>query len=145
MEALVNFIRYSKQLKESGIKNCCFLAFCGKSWLECFESVTVSFCYSGAKVGSQEAFYLYACGPSHTSIMPCKHGTPASDYSKYINKDILQCDQIRELFMTKKDVDIGLLIVSFHFMFNFIVTIHMYVYYSILLCSVLLLLFSYCA
>ncbi|XP_059533375.1 lysosomal-trafficking regulator isoform X5 [Myotis daubentonii] len=68
--------------------------------------------FNGAKVGSQEAFYLYACGPSHTSIMPCKHGTPASDYSKYINKDILQCDQIRELFMTKKDVDIGLLIES---------------------------------
>lgn len=79
--------------------------------------------------------------------MPCKHGSPATDYSKYISKDILQCDQIRELFMTKKDVDIGLLIVSFHFMFNFIVTIHMYVYYSILLSSVLLLLllFSYCA
>ncbi|KAK2086013.1 hypothetical protein P7K49_035438 [Saguinus oedipus] len=63
----------------------------------------------GAKVGSQEAFYLYACGPNHTSIMPCKYGKPANDYSKYINKEILQCEQIRELFMTKKDVDIGVL------------------------------------
>ncbi|XP_012593738.1 lysosomal-trafficking regulator isoform X2 [Microcebus murinus] len=68
--------------------------------------------FNGAKIGSQEAFYLYACGPNHTSIMPCKYGQPVNDYSKYINKEILQCEQIRELFMTKKDVDIGLLIES---------------------------------
>uniref|UniRef100_A0A2K6V8Y1 Lysosomal trafficking regulator n=1 Tax=Saimiri boliviensis boliviensis TaxID=39432 RepID=A0A2K6V8Y1_SAIBB len=68
--------------------------------------------FNGAKVGSQEAFYLYACGPNHTSIMPCKYGKPVNDYSKYINKEILRCEQIRELFMTKKDVDIGLLIES---------------------------------
>ncbi|XP_002760934.3 lysosomal-trafficking regulator [Callithrix jacchus] len=68
--------------------------------------------FNGAKVGSQEAFYLYACGPNHTSIMPCKYGKPVNDYSKYINKEILQCEQIRELFMTKKDVDVGLLIES---------------------------------
>uniref|UniRef100_A0A3Q2KXJ6 Lysosomal-trafficking regulator n=1 Tax=Equus caballus TaxID=9796 RepID=A0A3Q2KXJ6_HORSE len=68
--------------------------------------------FNGAKIGSQEAFYLYACGPNHTSIMPCKYGKPVNDYSKYINKEILQCEQIRELFMTKKDVDIGLLIES---------------------------------
>ncbi|KAB0395902.1 hypothetical protein E2I00_011026 [Balaenoptera physalus] len=66
--------------------------------------------FSGAKIGSQEAFYLYACGPNHTSIMPCKYGKPVNDYSKYINKEILQCEQIRELFMTSKDVDIGLII-----------------------------------
>ncbi|KAL0609262.1 Lysosomal-trafficking regulator, partial [Plecturocebus cupreus] len=68
--------------------------------------------FNGAKVGSQEAFYLYACGPNHTSIMPCKYGKPVNDYSKYINKEILRCEQIRELFMTKKDVDVGLLIES---------------------------------
>ncbi|XP_069340666.1 lysosomal-trafficking regulator [Eulemur rufifrons] len=68
--------------------------------------------FNGAKIGSQEAFYLYACGPNHTSIMPCKYGQPVNDYSKYINKEILQCEQIRELFMTKKDLDIGLLIES---------------------------------
>ncbi|XP_037366283.1 lysosomal-trafficking regulator [Talpa occidentalis] len=68
--------------------------------------------FNGAKIGSQEAFYLYACGPNHTSIMPCKYGKPINDYSKYINKEILQCEQIRELFLTKKDVDIGLLIES---------------------------------
>ncbi|XP_063116159.1 lysosomal-trafficking regulator isoform X3 [Cavia porcellus] len=68
--------------------------------------------FNGAKIGSQEAFYLYACGPNYTSIMPCKYGKPVNDYSKYINKDILRCEQIRELFMSKKDVDIGLLIES---------------------------------
>lgn len=47
--------------------------------------------------------------------MPCKYGKPVVDYSKYINKEILRCDQIRDLFMTKKDVDVGLLIVSFSF------------------------------
>ncbi|XP_036893214.1 lysosomal-trafficking regulator isoform X1 [Sturnira hondurensis] len=68
--------------------------------------------FNGAKIGSQEAFYLYACGPNHTSVMPCKYGKPVNDYSKYINKEILQCEQIQELFMTSKDVDIGLLIES---------------------------------
>ncbi|XP_049998401.1 lysosomal-trafficking regulator isoform X2 [Alexandromys fortis] len=68
--------------------------------------------FNGAKIGSQEAFYLYACGPNYTSIMPCKYGKPVIDYSKYINKEILRCEQIRELFMTKKDVDIGFLIES---------------------------------
>ncbi|XP_029787468.1 lysosomal-trafficking regulator isoform X2 [Suricata suricatta] len=68
--------------------------------------------FNGAKIDSQEAFYLYACGPNHTSIMPCKYGKPVNDFSKYINKDILRCEQIRELFMTKKEVDIGLLIES---------------------------------
>jgi hypothetical protein len=69
--------------------------------------------YPGAKIGSQEAFFLYACGPNYTSIMPCKYGQPVIDYSKYINKDILRCDEIRDLFMTKKEVDVGLLIVGF--------------------------------
>nr|BAA34688.1 BEIGE [Rattus norvegicus] len=68
--------------------------------------------FNGAKIGSQEAFYLYACGPNYTSIMPCKYGKPVVDYSKYINKEILRCDEIRDLFMTKKDVDVGLLIES---------------------------------
>ncbi|CAH6809584.1 Lyst [Phodopus roborovskii] len=68
--------------------------------------------FNGAKIGSQEAFYLYACGPNYTSIMPCKYGKPVNDYSKYIDKEILRCEQIRDLFMTKKGVDVGLLIES---------------------------------
>ncbi|XP_074079064.1 lysosomal-trafficking regulator [Macrotis lagotis] len=66
--------------------------------------------FNGAKIGPQEAFYLYACGPDYTSLMPCKYGKPVNDHSKYINKEILQCEHIRELFMTQKDVDIDLLI-----------------------------------
>ncbi|XP_040824116.1 lysosomal-trafficking regulator isoform X2 [Ochotona curzoniae] len=68
--------------------------------------------FNGARIGSQEAFYLFACGPNHTSLMPCKYGKPLNDYSRYINKEILRCEQIRQLFMTKKDMDIGLLIES---------------------------------
>uniref|UniRef100_G3WJ48 Lysosomal-trafficking regulator n=1 Tax=Sarcophilus harrisii TaxID=9305 RepID=G3WJ48_SARHA len=66
--------------------------------------------FNGAKIGSQEAFYLYACGPDYTSLMPCKYGKSGNYHSKYINKEILQCEQIRELFMTQKDVDIDPLI-----------------------------------
>ncbi|XP_043858779.1 lysosomal-trafficking regulator [Dromiciops gliroides] len=66
--------------------------------------------FNGAKIGPQEAFYLYACGPDYTSLMPCKYGKSVNDHSKYINKEILQCEQMRELFMTQKDVDIDLLI-----------------------------------
>ncbi|EMP27274.1 Lysosomal-trafficking regulator [Chelonia mydas] len=63
--------------------------------------------FNGAKIGPEEAFYLYACGPDFTSIMPCKYGKAMTDYSKYISKDILQCEQIKELFMKKKEVDTG--------------------------------------
>uniref|UniRef100_A0A4X2K228 Lysosomal-trafficking regulator n=1 Tax=Vombatus ursinus TaxID=29139 RepID=A0A4X2K228_VOMUR len=67
--------------------------------------------FNGAKIGPREAFYLYACGPDYTFLMPCKYGKSVNDHSKYINKEILQCEHIRELFMTQKDVDIDLLIV----------------------------------
>uniref|UniRef100_A0A8D2NCP9 Lysosomal trafficking regulator n=1 Tax=Zonotrichia albicollis TaxID=44394 RepID=A0A8D2NCP9_ZONAL len=66
----------------------------------------------GANIGPEEAFYLYTCGPDFTSVMPCKYGKSLTDYSKYISKEILQCEQIRELFMTKKEVDVGPLIES---------------------------------
>ncbi|XP_067392088.1 lysosomal-trafficking regulator isoform X2 [Emydura macquarii macquarii] len=68
--------------------------------------------FNGAKIGPEEAFYLYSCGPDFTSVMPCKYGKTLTDYSKYISKDILQCEQIKELFMKKKEVDIGSLIES---------------------------------
>ncbi|XP_005291247.2 lysosomal-trafficking regulator isoform X3 [Chrysemys picta bellii] len=68
--------------------------------------------FNGAKIGPEEAFYLYACGPDFTSVMPCKYGKTMTDYSKYISKDILQCEQIKELFMKKKEVDVGPLIES---------------------------------
>nr|XP_013800926.1 PREDICTED: lysosomal-trafficking regulator [Apteryx mantelli mantelli] len=68
--------------------------------------------FNGAKIGPEEAFYLYACGPDFTSVMPCKYGKTLTDCSKYISKDILQCEQIKELFMTKKEVDVGPLVES---------------------------------
>ncbi|XP_032864787.2 lysosomal-trafficking regulator [Tyto alba] len=68
--------------------------------------------FNGAKIGPEEAFYLYTCGPDFTSVMPCKYGKTLSDCSKYISKEILQCEQIKELFMAKKEVDVGPLIES---------------------------------
>uniref|UniRef100_A0A8B9ZKU4 Lysosomal trafficking regulator n=1 Tax=Anas platyrhynchos TaxID=8839 RepID=A0A8B9ZKU4_ANAPL len=68
--------------------------------------------FNGAKIGPEEAFYLYTCGPDFTSVMPCKYGKTLAECSKYISKDILQCEQIKELFMTKKEVDVGPLIES---------------------------------
>ncbi|NXG68610.1 LYST regulator, partial [Baryphthengus martii] len=68
--------------------------------------------FNGAKIGPEEAFYLYTCGPDFTSVMPCKYGRTLSDCSKYISKEILQCEQIKELIMAKKEVDVGPLIES---------------------------------
>ncbi|KAJ7342276.1 hypothetical protein JRQ81_009999 [Phrynocephalus forsythii] len=68
--------------------------------------------FNGAKIGPEEAFYLYACGPDFTSVMPCKYGRSITDYSKYIDKEILQCEQIKELLMAKKEVGTGPLIES---------------------------------
>ncbi|NXO01255.1 LYST regulator, partial [Rhinopomastus cyanomelas] len=66
--------------------------------------------FNGARIGPEEAFYLYTCGPDFTSVMPCKYGKTLTDCSKYITKEILQCEQIKELFMAKKEVDVGPLI-----------------------------------
>ncbi|XP_051470632.1 lysosomal-trafficking regulator isoform X2 [Apus apus] len=68
--------------------------------------------FNGAKIGPEEAFYLYTCGPDFTSVMPCKYGKTLANFSKYISKEILQCEQIKELFMAKKEVDVGHLIES---------------------------------
>ncbi|XP_044275947.1 lysosomal-trafficking regulator isoform X2 [Varanus komodoensis] len=68
--------------------------------------------FNGAKIGPEEAFYLYSCGPDFTSVMPCKYGNSVTDFSRYIDKEILQCEQIKELLMTKREVDTGPLIES---------------------------------
>ncbi|NXG56541.1 LYST regulator, partial [Hemiprocne comata] len=68
--------------------------------------------FNGAKIGPEEAFYLYTCGPDFTSVMPCKYGKTLANFSKYISKEILQCEHIKELFMSKKEVDVGPLIES---------------------------------
>ncbi|KAM6218970.1 lysosomal-trafficking regulator isoform 2-T2 [Rhynchocyon petersi] len=104
-------------LSSDSNKTFCLIGHCSPSQEECLHlagkwNLGNLLLFNGAKLGSQEAFYLYTCGPNHTSIMPCKYGKPANDYSKYISKEILRSEQVRELFMTKKDVDIGLLIDS---------------------------------
>ncbi|MEE6475211.1 hypothetical protein FKM82_010657 [Ascaphus truei] len=63
--------------------------------------------FNGAMVYAEEAFNLYCLGPDLTSLMPCKYGKIITDHSKYITKDILQCEQIKDLLMTNKEVDMG--------------------------------------
>ncbi|KAM9212392.1 lysosomal-trafficking regulator isoform 2-T2 [Dugong dugon] len=104
-------------LSSDSNKTFCMIGHCLSSQEECLQlagkwDLGNLLLFNGAKIGSQEAFYLYACGPNHTSIMPCKYGKPVHDYSKYISKEILRSEQIKELFMTKKDVNTGLLIES---------------------------------
>ncbi|XP_019382698.1 PREDICTED: lysosomal-trafficking regulator isoform X1 [Gavialis gangeticus] len=104
-------------LSSDSNKTFCMLGHCTSSQEEMFQlagkwHLGNLLLFNGAKIGPEEAFYLYACGPDFTSVMPCKYGKTSFDYSKYISKDILQCEQIKELFMTKKEVDVGPLIES---------------------------------
>jgi len=66
----------------------------------------------GSRIGSEEAFYLYASGPDLTSIMPCKYGNPSETFSKYVTPESLKCEQVRELLMKSKEVDTSALVVS---------------------------------
>ncbi|KAJ7426520.1 Lysosomal-trafficking regulator [Willisornis vidua] len=92
-------------LSSDSNKTFCMIGHCTSSQEELLR-------LSGANIGPEEAFYLYTCGPDFTSVMPCKYGKTVTDCSKYISKEILQCEQIKELFMTRKEVDIGPLIES---------------------------------
>ncbi|KAJ8285031.1 hypothetical protein COCON_G00038810 [Conger conger] len=66
--------------------------------------------FNGSRVGSEEAFYLYASGPDFTSIMPCKYGKPQDKFSKYATREALQCPQVRQLLMKSREVDTSPLI-----------------------------------
>lgn len=68
---------------------------------------------SGARIGTEEAFYLYSSGPDLTSIMPCKYGKPSGTFSKFVTEEALRCEQVRELLMKNKDVDTTTLVVSY--------------------------------
>ncbi|KAJ7416509.1 hypothetical protein BTVI_35331 [Pitangus sulphuratus] len=92
-------------LSSDSNKTYCMIGHCTSSQEELLR-------LSGANIGPEEAFYLYTCGPDFTSVMPCKYGKTLTDCSKYINKEILQCEQVKELFMTRKEVDVGPLIES---------------------------------
>uniref|UniRef100_UPI00398EDA26 lysosomal-trafficking regulator isoform X1 n=2 Tax=Pristiophorus japonicus TaxID=55135 RepID=UPI00398EDA26 len=74
--------------------------------------------FNGARIGPEEAYYLYVCGPDFTSIMPCKYGKPQANYSKYVTLEILQCDQINELLLKYKEVDTGPLVDSLAIVYN---------------------------
>ncbi|KYO18831.1 lysosomal-trafficking regulator isoform C [Alligator mississippiensis] len=104
-------------LSSDSNKTFCMLGHCTSSQEEMFRlagkwHLGNLLLFNGAKIGPEEAFYLYACGPDFTSVMPCKYGKTSFDYSKYISKEILQCEEIKEFFMTKKEVDVGPLIES---------------------------------
>ncbi|KAG7272557.1 hypothetical protein CRUP_004732 [Coryphaenoides rupestris] len=59
--------------------------------------------FNGSRIGSEEAFYLYASGPDLTSIMPCKYGKPSGTFSKYVTPEGLKCEHVRELLMKSKE------------------------------------------
>ncbi|XP_041043517.1 lysosomal-trafficking regulator isoform X2 [Carcharodon carcharias] len=74
--------------------------------------------FNGARIGPEEAYYLYVCGPDFTSIMPCKYGKPQANYSKYVTLEILQCDQISDFLMKYKEVDAGPLVDGLAIVYN---------------------------
>ncbi|XP_059501535.1 lysosomal-trafficking regulator isoform X2 [Stegostoma tigrinum] len=74
--------------------------------------------FNGAKIGPEEAYYLYVCGPDITTIMPCKYGKSQANYSKYVTLKILQCDQISEFFMKCKEMDTSPLVDSLSVVYN---------------------------
>lgn len=79
--------------------------------------------FSGSRIGSEEAFYLYTSGPDLTSIMPCKYGKPSVTFSKFVTQEGLKCEHVREILMKSKDVDTTTLVVSLSFfLFSFFLT-----------------------
>ncbi|XP_047459394.1 lysosomal-trafficking regulator isoform X2 [Mugil cephalus] len=68
--------------------------------------------FNGSRIGSEEAFYLYASGPDLASIMPCKYGKPNGTFSKFVTEESLKCEHAREILMKSKDVDTTTLVES---------------------------------
>ncbi|XP_061914503.1 lysosomal-trafficking regulator isoform X1 [Entelurus aequoreus] len=68
--------------------------------------------FNGARVGSDEAFFLYTSGPDLASIMPCNYGKPTGSFSKFVTQEGLRCERVRELLMKSKDVDTTALVES---------------------------------
>ncbi|KAE8601970.1 hypothetical protein XENTR_v10013848 [Xenopus tropicalis] len=66
--------------------------------------------FNGARIGAAEAFDLYCRGPDFTSLMPCKYGKTVVDHSKYISKEILKNEELKDLLMNNKEIDKGPLI-----------------------------------
>ncbi|XP_054654684.1 lysosomal-trafficking regulator isoform X1 [Dunckerocampus dactyliophorus] len=68
--------------------------------------------FNGARVGSDEAFFLYTSGPDLTSIMPCNYGKATESFSKFVTQEGLKCERVREILMKSKDVDTTALVES---------------------------------
>ncbi|KAM9364527.1 LOW QUALITY PROTEIN: lysosomal-trafficking regulator [Pholidichthys leucotaenia] len=68
--------------------------------------------FNGSRIASEEAFYLYTSGPDLTSIMPCKYGKPSGTFSKFVTREGLKCEHLREILMKSKDVDRASLVES---------------------------------
>uniref|UniRef100_A0A3B3XZH3 BEACH domain-containing protein n=1 Tax=Poecilia mexicana TaxID=48701 RepID=A0A3B3XZH3_9TELE len=68
--------------------------------------------FNGARIGSEEAFFLYSSGPDLTSIMPCKYGKSSGSISKFVSQEGLRCEHVREILMKNKDIDTTALVES---------------------------------
>lgn len=79
-----------------------------------FFQIFLSSHISGSRIGTEEAFYLYASGPDLTSIMPCKYGKHSGTFSKFVTQEGLKCEHVQELLTKNKDVDTTALIVSLY-------------------------------
>ncbi|KAM3863351.1 lysosomal-trafficking regulator [Diretmus argenteus] len=104
-------------LSSDSNKTFCMLGHCMPSSEELLKqggrwSMGTVLLFNGSRIGSEEAFYLYANGPDLTSIMPCKYGKPNGTFSKYVTQEGLRCEHVRELLMKNKDVDTTALVES---------------------------------
>ncbi|XP_067381634.1 lysosomal-trafficking regulator isoform X1 [Channa argus] len=104
-------------LSSDSNKTFCMLGHCTASSEEllkqgvCWSMGTVLL-FNGARIGSEEAFYLYTSGPDLTSIMPCKYGKPSGKFSKFVTEEELKCEQVREILIKNQDVDTTVLVES---------------------------------
>lgn len=76
------------------------------------ERVTQVQSLLGARIGTEEALYLYTSGPDLTSIMPCKYGKSSGIFTKFVTEDALRSEHVRDLFLKNTDLDTAALVVS---------------------------------
>uniref|UniRef100_A0A672J8P1 Lysosomal trafficking regulator n=1 Tax=Salarias fasciatus TaxID=181472 RepID=A0A672J8P1_SALFA len=104
-------------LSSDSNKTFCMLGHCTPSPEELLKqggrwSMGTVLLFNGSRIGSEEAFFLYASGPDLTSIMPCKYGKPNAIFSKFVTQEGLKCEHVREILMKSKDVETTSLVES---------------------------------
>ncbi|KAM6916813.1 lysosomal-trafficking regulator isoform 2-T2 [Xenentodon cancila] len=104
-------------LSSDSNKTFCMLGHCAPSSEELTKqggrwSMGTVLLFNGARIRSEEAFFLYASGPDLASIMPCKYGKPSGSFSKFVTQEGLKCEHVREILMTNKDLDTTSLVES---------------------------------